>query len=119
MVRSNVTHRATSTHAVAKGTKEDLQTDPPCHAKACAIQSMWFLGLLVVNYSFNGTGCLQKNNYSEEKCKKEVRFPNKSNKIPFRDCRSGSTKIQIPHLDVLLERALIAQTPHRSMPCTN
>ncbi|KAF2121363.1 DUF1903-domain-containing protein [Lophiotrema nucula] len=37
------------------GLKEDLQTDPPCHPKACAIQS-----------------CLAKNNYKEGKCQKEV-----------------------------------------------
>ncbi|PVI03531.1 DUF1903-domain-containing protein [Periconia macrospinosa] len=35
--------------------KEDLQTNPPCHSKACAIQT-----------------CLQKHNYKEEKCRKEV-----------------------------------------------
>ncbi|KAF2800066.1 DUF1903-domain-containing protein [Melanomma pulvis-pyrius CBS 109.77] len=37
------------------GLKEDLQTDPACHSRACAIQS-----------------CLQKSNYQEEKCRKEV-----------------------------------------------
>lgn len=35
--------------------KDDLATDPPCHAKACAIQS-----------------CLAKNSYNEEKCQSEV-----------------------------------------------
>ncbi|KAF2738986.1 DUF1903-domain-containing protein [Polyplosphaeria fusca] len=37
------------------GLKEDLQTDPPCHARACAIQN-----------------CLQKSGFNEERCKKEV-----------------------------------------------
>ncbi|KAH7398422.1 hypothetical protein BKA66DRAFT_202824 [Pyrenochaeta sp. MPI-SDFR-AT-0127] len=35
--------------------KADLKTDPPCHARACAIQN-----------------CIQRNNYNEEKCRKEV-----------------------------------------------
>ncbi|KAF2265831.1 DUF1903-domain-containing protein [Lojkania enalia] len=35
--------------------KEDLQTDPPCHPRACAVQN-----------------CIQKNNFNEEKCKREV-----------------------------------------------
>ncbi|KAF1966158.1 DUF1903-domain-containing protein, partial [Bimuria novae-zelandiae CBS 107.79] len=39
--------------------KEDLQTDPPCHPRACAIQSV-------------ATDCLQKSNYKEAKCRKEV-----------------------------------------------
>lgn len=37
------------------GVKEDLKTDPPCHPRACAIQD-----------------CLQRSNYNEEKCRKEV-----------------------------------------------
>ncbi|KAF5845252.1 hypothetical protein GGP41_001289 [Bipolaris sorokiniana] len=35
--------------------EKDLQTDPPCHPRACAIQN-----------------CIQRNNYNEEKCRKEV-----------------------------------------------
>ncbi|KAF1838080.1 DUF1903-domain-containing protein [Decorospora gaudefroyi] len=35
--------------------EKDLKTDPPCHPRACAIQD-----------------CIQKNNYNEEKCRKEV-----------------------------------------------
>ncbi|EUC50571.1 hypothetical protein COCMIDRAFT_32092 [Bipolaris oryzae ATCC 44560] len=35
--------------------ERDLQTDPPCHPRACAIQN-----------------CIQRNNYNEEKCRKEV-----------------------------------------------
>ncbi|OCK75928.1 DUF1903-domain-containing protein [Lepidopterella palustris CBS 459.81] len=38
-----------------QGVKEDLKTDPPCHPRACAIQD-----------------CLQKANYNEEKCRKEI-----------------------------------------------
>ncbi|PIB01591.1 hypothetical protein CB0940_00730 [Cercospora beticola] len=38
-------------------TPEDgLKTDPPCHPQACAIQD-----------------CIQKNNYKEEKCQKQIR----------------------------------------------
>ncbi|PSK55393.1 hypothetical protein C1H76_7814 [Elsinoe australis] len=33
----------------------DLKTNPPCHARACAIQD-----------------CLQKNQYDQDRCKKEV-----------------------------------------------
>jgi len=35
--------------------KDDLATDPPCHPRACAIQS-----------------CLTKNNYDEAKCRAQV-----------------------------------------------
>ncbi|KXL42080.1 hypothetical protein M433DRAFT_94346 [Acidomyces richmondensis BFW] len=34
---------------------EDVKTDPPCHPRACAIQD-----------------CIQKNNYNEEKCQKQI-----------------------------------------------
>ncbi|KAF2873323.1 hypothetical protein BDV95DRAFT_338432 [Massariosphaeria phaeospora] len=42
-------------HNCAQGPNEDTRTDPPCHSRACAIQN-----------------CLQKSNYQEEKCKKEL-----------------------------------------------
>ncbi|PSN61860.1 DUF1903-domain-containing protein, partial [Corynespora cassiicola Philippines] len=35
--------------------QEDLQTDPPCHPRACAIQN-----------------CLQRSGYQEAKCRKEI-----------------------------------------------
>ncbi|KAH9845517.1 DUF1903-domain-containing protein, partial [Teratosphaeria destructans] len=35
--------------------EKDLKTDPPCHPRACAIQE-----------------CIQKNNYNEEKCQKQI-----------------------------------------------
>ncbi|KAH6613973.1 hypothetical protein C7974DRAFT_321466 [Boeremia exigua] len=35
--------------------ENDLRQDPPCHSRACAIQN-----------------CIQKNNFNEEKCRKEV-----------------------------------------------
>ncbi|PMD17607.1 DUF1903-domain-containing protein [Hyaloscypha hepaticicola] len=35
--------------------KEDLETDPPCHSRACAIQE-----------------CLAKNSYNEAKCRSQV-----------------------------------------------
>ncbi|KAL5414123.1 hypothetical protein PMIN06_003980 [Paraphaeosphaeria minitans] len=37
------------------GSTEGTQTDPPCISRACAIQN-----------------CLQKSNYKEERCRKEV-----------------------------------------------
>ncbi|KAJ9644555.1 Cx9C motif-containing protein 4, mitochondrial [Coniosporium tulheliwenetii] len=37
------------------GVEKDIQQDPPCHARACAIQD-----------------CIQKNNYNEAKCSKEI-----------------------------------------------
>ncbi|KAF2473870.1 DUF1903-domain-containing protein [Lindgomyces ingoldianus] len=37
------------------GLNEDLRMDPPCHPRACAIQN-----------------CLQRFDYREEKCRKEV-----------------------------------------------
>ncbi|EON61032.1 hypothetical protein W97_00242 [Coniosporium apollinis CBS 100218] len=37
------------------GVEKDMQQDPPCHARACAIQD-----------------CIQKNNYNEAKCSKEA-----------------------------------------------
>ncbi|KAF2435080.1 DUF1903-domain-containing protein [Tothia fuscella] len=40
---------------ITKGLEQDLKTDPPCHPRACAIQD-----------------CLQKSNYKEERCQKEV-----------------------------------------------
>ncbi|PNS18986.1 hypothetical protein CAC42_6081 [Sphaceloma murrayae] len=33
----------------------DLKTDPPCHARACAIQN-----------------CLQKNQFDQSRCEKEI-----------------------------------------------
>ncbi|KFY90914.1 hypothetical protein V498_05757 [Pseudogymnoascus sp. VKM F-4517 (FW-2822)] len=51
--------------------KDDITTDPPCHPRACAIQSM--------SRSRNGDfalthppDCIQKNNYDESKCKAEI-----------------------------------------------
>ncbi|KAF1937202.1 DUF1903-domain-containing protein [Clathrospora elynae] len=35
--------------------EKDLKTEPPCHARACAIQN-----------------CIQKNNFNEARCRKEV-----------------------------------------------
>ncbi|KAF2722783.1 DUF1903-domain-containing protein [Polychaeton citri CBS 116435] len=35
--------------------EKDLKTDPPCHPRACAIQT-----------------CIQKNNFNEEKCQREI-----------------------------------------------
>ncbi|KAA6410923.1 MAG: DUF1903-domain-containing [Lasallia pustulata] len=37
------------------GLEEDLKTDPPCHARACAIQD-----------------CLQKHSYKEDKCQGQI-----------------------------------------------
>ncbi|KZZ97988.1 mtcp1 [Ascosphaera apis ARSEF 7405] len=37
------------------GLKEDIATDPPCHARACAIQN-----------------CLNKNGFQESKCQAQV-----------------------------------------------
>ncbi|KAF2198273.1 DUF1903-domain-containing protein [Delitschia confertaspora ATCC 74209] len=42
-------------HIQLQGLQEDLKTNPPCHPRACKIQD-----------------CLVKNNYNEEKCRKEV-----------------------------------------------
>ncbi|KAF2744222.1 DUF1903-domain-containing protein [Sporormia fimetaria CBS 119925] len=53
------------------GLKEDLQTDPACHPRACAIQSE-----LYCRFNFKPLDlqpdCLLKNNYNEDKCRKEV-----------------------------------------------
>ncbi|KAG9248721.1 hypothetical protein BJ878DRAFT_451822 [Calycina marina] len=35
--------------------KEDIETDPPCHSRACAIQE-----------------CLGKNSYDEAKCQSQI-----------------------------------------------
>ncbi|EME49552.1 hypothetical protein DOTSEDRAFT_68361 [Dothistroma septosporum NZE10] len=40
---------------MASDPKGGLQSDPPCHPQACAIQS-----------------CIQKNNYTEERCQAQI-----------------------------------------------
>jgi hypothetical protein len=52
--------------------EKDLKTDPPCHPRACAIQSM-LEQHLPARHVTDDPDCIQRNNYNEEKCRKEVR----------------------------------------------
>jgi hypothetical protein len=52
--------------------EKDLKTDPPCHPRACAIQSMLEQHVPTCHI-IDDPDCIQRNNYNEEKCRKEVR----------------------------------------------
>jgi hypothetical protein len=58
--------------------EKDLKTDPPCHPRACAIQSM-LEQHVPARHNTDDPDCIQRNNYNEEKCRKEVRSWNYSN----------------------------------------
>jgi hypothetical protein len=51
--------------------EKDLKQDPPCHSRACAIQSA-FLILSPCSQLIESPDCIQKNNFDESKCRKEV-----------------------------------------------
>ena len=52
--------------------EQDLKTDPPCHARACAIQGTrcrFVHGSAAIKASID---CLTKSNYNEDKCQAQI-----------------------------------------------